>query len=63
MDILTLFVVVPALTALLLCFARNLNQARWIALLGMTVQFLMSLNLIFAYQAERKINDSNMVFQ
>ena len=62
MDILTLFVVVPALTILILVFAKDLKQARTIALVGMLVQFAMSMNLIFAYFKERKVNDDIMVF-
>ncbi len=62
MDILTLFVVVPALTILVLVFTKDLKQARIIALIGMSVQFVMSLNLVFAYFKERKVNDDIMVF-
>jgi NADH-quinone oxidoreductase subunit M len=62
MDILTLFVVVPALTILILVFAKDLKQARSIALVGMLVQFAMSMNLVFAYFKERKVNDDIMVF-
>ncbi len=62
MDILTLFVTVPAITILILVFTKNLKQARIVSLVGMTVQALMSFNLVYAYFQERKINDDIMVF-
>ena len=62
MDILTLFVTVPAITILILVFTKNLKQARIVSLVGMTVQALMSFNLVYAYFKERKINDDIMVF-
>jgi NADH-quinone oxidoreductase subunit M len=62
MDILTLFVVVPVITILVLIFAKDLKQARIIAVLGMFVQFAMSINLIFAYFKEKQVNDAIMVF-
>ncbi len=62
MDILTLFVVVPVITILVLMFAKDLKQARIIAVLGMFVQFAMSINLIFAYFKEKQVNDAIMVF-
>ena len=62
MDILSLFVVVPVITILVLILSKNLKQSRVIAAVGMLVQFLMSLNLIYAYVQERKVNDDIMVF-
>ncbi len=62
MDILTLFLVVPAITILVLVFAKNLKQARVVSAVGMFIQFAMSLNLVFAYFKERKVNDDIMVF-
>lgn len=62
MDILTLFLTVPVITILALIFAKDLKQARIVALVGMLVQFLMSINLVFAYFKERKVNDDIMVF-
>ena len=63
MDILTLFLIVPVITILVLFFAKNLQQARVIALIGMFVQFLMSFHLVYAYFQERKTNQALMVFQ
>ena len=62
MDILTLFVVVPILTVLVLVFAKGLKQARIISLAGMLVQLGMAINLIFAYLKERAVNKDIMVF-
>jgi NADH-quinone oxidoreductase subunit M len=63
MDILTLFLIVPVITILVLFFAKNLQQARVIALIGMFVQLLMSFHLVYAYFQERKTNQDLMVFQ
>ena len=62
MDILSLFVIVPILTVIALGFGKDLKQARITALIGMLVQFGMSINLIFAYLKERAVNDDIMVF-
>jgi len=64
MDILSLFIIVPLLTVVGLLFTKNLKQARLVALVGMLVQFAMSINLIVAYLAERaRGNTSIMVFK
>ena len=62
MDILSLFVIVPLLTVLVLIFAKDLKQARLISVIGMGIQFAMSINLIFAYLKERAVNSDLMVF-
>lgn len=62
MDILSLFVVVPVITVLVLMLAKNLKQARMISFVGMAIQFLMSINLIFSYLKERMTNHEIMVF-
>ena len=63
MDILSLFVVAPIITVAALLFTKNLQQSRVVALIGSLVQFGMSINLIFAYLAERATgNTSIMVF-
>ena len=43
MDILSLFVIVPVLTVLALIFAKDLKQSRVVALMGMAIQFAMSI--------------------
>ncbi|HFC00611.1 MAG TPA: NADH-quinone oxidoreductase subunit M [Phaeodactylibacter sp.] len=62
MDILSLFIVVPILTLLALVFTNGLKQARMVSVVGMGIQFLMAINLVFAYFRERETNDSLMVF-
>ncbi len=63
MDILSLFIIVPLITVAVLLFAKNLKQSRIIAMIGSLVQFGMSINLLFAYLAERAGgNTSIMVF-
>jgi NADH-quinone oxidoreductase subunit M len=63
MDILTLFVVVPVLTAIALLFTKGLKQARLTTMVGMIVEFAMAINLVFAYFKERAVNLDIMVFQ
>jgi len=62
MDILSLFIVIPVLTVLVLVFTKNLKQARMVALAGSLVQLGMAINLIFEYLKEIKTNDAIMVF-
>jgi NADH-quinone oxidoreductase subunit M len=62
MDILSLFIIVPLITILVLVFTKNLKQARIVAMLGSIIQLGMSINLVFAYFKERAINDDIMVF-
>jgi len=62
MDILSLFIIVPIITILALVFAKGLKQARIISMIGSMVQLGMSINLAFAYFAERDTNSDIMVF-
>jgi len=62
MDILSLFITVPVLTILALIFTKSLKSARLVALTGSIIQFIMGINLIFAYFNERAVNDDLMVF-
>lgn len=62
MDILTLFITVPIITILVLVFTKDLKQSRMVALVGMSVQFLMSIHLVYAYFKERQTNSDIMVF-
>ncbi len=63
MDFLTLFVVVPVLTIVGITFARDLKQTRLISAVGMSVQLLLAVALVFMYLAERKAgNTSEMLF-
>jgi len=62
MDILSLFVVVPVITILVLVFAKGLKQARQVSMVGSLIQLGMAINLVFAYFKERAINEEIMVF-
>ncbi len=62
MDLLTLFLIVPALTILVLVFTKGLEKARFISMVGSLVQLGMSINLVFAYLEERTINSDIMLF-
>ncbi len=62
MDILSLFVIVPVLTILILGFTKGLKQARLVSMVGSIIQLGMAINLIFAYFKERAINKEIMVF-
>jgi NADH-quinone oxidoreductase subunit M len=62
MDILSLFIVLPVITILILVFAKGLKQARLIAMIGSLIQLGMAINLVFAYFKERAVNDDIMVF-
>lgn len=48
-----LFVLLPALTAIFILFARDLKQIRWISFIGSAVQLLLSLALLNAFTADR----------
>ena len=63
MDILTLLLVIPLLTVIAIVLSRNSNQVRISAAIGTGVQFIQTINLIFAYISERNTgNIDEMVF-
>jgi NADH-quinone oxidoreductase subunit M len=62
MDILSLFVVIPIITILVLGFTKGLKQARFVSMIGSIIQLAMAINLVFAYFKERAINKEIMVF-
>lgn len=62
MDILSLFVIVPVITILILMFAKGLKQSRQISMVGSLIQLGMAINLLFAYFKERAISEEIMVF-
>ncbi|MBC8265418.1 MAG: NADH-quinone oxidoreductase subunit M [Flavobacteriales bacterium] len=64
MDILSLFVIIPILTVVALLFVKELEKVRVISAVGMFIQLLLSIKLVFDYIAERASgNTSEMVFQ
>ena len=64
MNILTSLIIIPALTVLVLLFTKRLKNVRLIAAIGMTIQLLQTIRLVFIYFAERASgNDSEMILQ
>jgi len=64
MDILSLFVIIPILTVVALLFVKKLEKVRIISAIGMFIELLLSIKLVFNYIAERANgNTSEMVFQ
>ena len=53
MDILTSLILIPVLTVLALLFTKGLKNIRVIAAVGMTIQLLQAIRLVFIYLAER----------
>src|SRR5680860_1095578 len=63
MDFLTLFVVVPVLTIFGIVLTKNMKQTRMVSAIGMGVQLLLAVVLVFMYLAERKAgNTAEMLF-
>jgi NADH-quinone oxidoreductase subunit M len=63
MDILSLLVIIPVLTIIAILFCNNQKQTRTVAAVGMSVQLLQSLYVVWAYLQERSAgNLSEMVF-
>jgi len=64
MDILTSFILIPVLTVLALLFCKELKNIRVIAAVGMTIQLLQAIRLVFIFMAERASgNDSEMILK
>lgn len=53
MDFLTLFIIVPTLTILGILFTKTIHQTRVVSAIGMSVQLLLSIALVFMFFAER----------
>lgn len=63
MDILSLFVVVPALTVVALMFSKGIKQHRVVALIGSAIQTLMAFNLLYQFLQIKKLGNTEvMVF-
>ncbi len=63
MDFLTWFVIVPVLTVTAIIFTKNMHQTRMAAAIGMSVQLILAIVLVFIYLAERRAgNTAEMVF-
>ena len=62
MDILSLFIIVPLITIVVLVFTKGLRSARLVSMFGSIVQFGMAVHLVFSYFKERTINNDIMLF-
>jgi NADH-quinone oxidoreductase subunit M len=63
MNLLAL-ILLPLLVLLIILLLRNTQQARWVALGGATVQFVLSIALLFAFNKERTAgNAAQMLFE
>lgn len=61
---LSLLIILPFITAIAILFCKGLKQVRTVSLIGVSVQFLLSLDLLFQYWKERAAgNTSQMLFE
>ncbi len=54
MSILTLFIIIPVLTIIGILFSKNHMQVKWTSVVGMSLQLICAIALIFLYLAERQ---------
>lgn len=63
MDKLSLFIWVPAITMIVIALVKDNKQVRWAAAIGMGLQLIQAVALLFSYFAERKSgNTAEMLF-
>jgi len=63
MDFLTLFVVIPVLTIVAIVFTKDMKQTRLVSAIGMSIQLILSIALVYLYLAERNAgNTAEMLF-
>ena len=61
---LSLFILLPLLTAVFILLMRNAIQVKWVALAGATIQFVLAFVLLFAFRNERLAgNTAQMLFE
>ncbi len=61
---LSLLILLPLLTAVVILLMRNANQVKWVALIGSTIQFILAFVLLFAFRNERAAgNNVQMLFE
>ncbi len=58
MSILTLFIIIPLLTVIGILFSRNHMQVKWTAVVGMSLQLVNAIILIFLYLAARRAGNT-----
>lgn len=64
MDILSSLILIPIITVIILLFFKNLKQIRLIAAIGMSIELLQCIHLVFLYLTKRSAGDtSEMMFQ
>ncbi len=62
MDILSLLIIVPIVTIIVLFLTQNAKQARIVTVIGMGIQLVQAINLLFSYMNERATNTAEMLF-
>ncbi len=60
---LSLLVLMPLITAIVVLFSRREGGARWVSLTGVTVQLLLSFGLLILYWKERAAGSMGMLFE
>lgn len=60
---LSLLIIVPFIFSILLLFAKGLKQVRTASLIAASVQFVLSLYLIFQYLSEKAVSKVGFVFE
>ncbi len=61
---LTLLILLPLITAIAILLVKNATQVKWVALAGSTIQFVLAIVLLFAFNKERANgNGSQMLFE
>ena len=64
MTNLSILILVPLLTALVVLFSQNNSQIKWTSFIGSLIQLALSASLLFSYLAERAAgNTAQMLFQ
>jgi len=58
MSILTLFIIIPVLTIIGILLSKNHMQVKWTAVVGMSLQLISAIVMIFLYLAQRKAGNT-----
>lgn len=58
MDFLTLFIVVPVLTIIAIVFTKDVKNTRLVSLIGMSVQLILAIALVYMYLTARSGGDT-----
>jgi NADH-quinone oxidoreductase subunit M len=63
MDLLSLFVIIPVITVLVIMLVKDTKQVRIVSAIGMGIQLLLAAYLIYAYLSARNAgNNAEMLF-